>query len=170
MMVNQRLYEEHERERQSLNRNPYNCKLVKELPDGTRLYKLGFWIFKVSVVVSKDNGLWHLSISGNRRKPSPRQVFIAQSELIPLDIKMEIRDGAGLDPSCIHLFQVSGTNSEAIKWIEGRGYVRSLHEGDGWYKGAVFIPFSYLPEESGAAQANIHTLKDFMNYVIGQEK
>ncbi|RRJ54834.1 hypothetical protein EHV15_35260 [Paenibacillus oralis] len=162
MMVNQ-FYEEHKRERRYLNRNPYNCKFVKESPNGARLYTMGFWIFKVSVIVARENGLWHLSLSGNRRKPSPRQVFIALSELIPLEVKMEVRNGVGLDPYCIHLFQVEGTYIEAIKWMENRGYELNLHEGYGWYKGPVCIAFAYLEENKN------WTLKDFIDFVIRQE-
>ncbi|WP_240416745.1 hypothetical protein [Paenibacillus periandrae] len=171
-MINEeklRMYREYERERKSLNQHPYNCKLIRTLPNGTQDFKLGFWFFKCTIVLSKEMGLWHLSVSGRNRKPSPRQLFVAQAELLPLEVKMLERKGIGIDPFCVHLFQLSGTMRDAIDWLEERGYQRDYVFGnsknDGWRKGELLIPYSSLPNDS----METVKLRNFKAYVITQE-
>lgn len=160
---------QNELERQNLNQYPFHCKLLDTLSDGTQVYSLGSWLHKCSVVLSQEHGLWHLSVSGKKRKPSPRQLFIAKAELLPLDVEMVERKGLGFDPFCVHLFQVEGTLHDAIDWLEKRGYQREFDfendSNNGWRKGRSFVLYSLLPDDKKP-----FSLRDFKAAVIDVEK
>ncbi|MDT8718312.1 hypothetical protein IAI10_16715 [Clostridium sp. 19966] len=79
--------EQYEIEKEKLIENPYKCKLLKE-ENGKKIYSLGHLFWKCMIIVSNDDGKWHLSISRRNRKPSARQAFIARWELLPSYIEL----------------------------------------------------------------------------------
>jgi hypothetical protein len=64
-----------------------------------------------NIIVSNDNGLWHLSISRTDRYPSWGEIYRARYDLLPDEITMAMylppkAEYVNLHPNCFHLYQV----------------------------------------------------------------
>lgn len=82
-----------------------------------KTYKEGTFKYKrCTVMVSIDNGKWHLSISKRNASPSYKEIKAARYYYIPNDVTMAQlfppeEEFVNLHPYCHHLWQVGGTES-----------------------------------------------------------
>lgn len=64
-----------------------------------------------AVIVSKDDGLWHISISHHKRYPTFDEIKEARYKFIPDDVTMAMffpprSQYVNVHPNCFHLFEV----------------------------------------------------------------
>lgn len=64
-----------------------------------------------TIIVSKDGGAWHLSISHELRYPRWRDITRARYEMLPNDITMAMllpprEEYVNLHPNCFHLWEI----------------------------------------------------------------
>jgi len=80
--------------------------MTKEFKEGT--FRMG----RCTIIISIDDGLWHLSISTSNCSPSYKEIKQARYTYIPDDIYMAQifppkADFVNLHPFCHHLWQVN---------------------------------------------------------------
>ena len=75
-------------------------------------YKEGFFkLGRCNVIVSIDNGKWHLSISTTNNSPSYKEIKEARYKFIPNDVYMAQifppkEEFVNLHPYCHHLYEI----------------------------------------------------------------
>jgi hypothetical protein len=72
-----------------------------------RVYKMG----RCKILVSQDNGLWHLSISTPSASPSYEEIKAARYKYIPNDVTMAQifppkEEFVNIHPFCHHLWEI----------------------------------------------------------------
>ena len=74
---------------------------------------IGDWYLfgECSVCVSKDNGMWHISVSHPRRYPTYDEIKEARYEFTPNEVPMAMifppkKEFVNLHTNCFHLYQI----------------------------------------------------------------
>lgn len=88
-------------------------KVIKEFKEGT--FKMG----RCEVIVTIDNGLWHLSISCRKNQPSYNEIKEARYKFVPDEVIMaqifpSMSEFVNLHPFCHHLWEIGVAGSEKV--------------------------------------------------------
>jgi hypothetical protein len=86
--------------------------MINEFNSYLRIYKLG----NCKVIITKDFGRWHLSISRQDRYPSWDEIAEARYRLTPRDVRMvlelpPIHEYVNIHSNCFQLIEVRETNN-----------------------------------------------------------
>ncbi len=81
-------------------------KLIKKNETG-EWYQFG----ECSVCVSKDDGLWHISIAHPKRYPTYDEIKEAHYEFVPDEARMAMvfppkKEFVNVHPNCFHLWEI----------------------------------------------------------------
>lgn len=91
-------------------------KDFKEFREGT--FKMG----RCDVIVTIDNGLWHLSISCRKNQPSYKEIKEARYRYVPDDVIMAqifppMREFVNVHPFCHHLWEIGIGKEKEVRAV-----------------------------------------------------